>query len=391
MVHNWPKSCRHHLARLVLMKQGMTGEPNKDLFLRQLFDAATSTYTYLVADLGTREAMLIDPVLECVERDLGLLSELGFTLRYAADTHVHADHVTASGVLRERTGCTTVGARAGADCADLKAAPGSTLEVGRLRVEVLGTPGHTDDSLSYRVGANVFTGDALLIRGTGRTDFQNGDASQLYDSITGTLFALPDNTKVWPGHDYKGRTVSTIGEEKRFNPRLAGKSREQFVDIMENLDLPPPARIVEAVAANRTCGLPPRADGSVPAPEPSVQPPPPSLSDIWSTAHGTSAGYREVGPRQATATRGVRVVDVREPEEFDGPLGHLPDAECVPLASLSAAADTWKRDEPVLLVCRSGRRSGQAAKTLIEMGFPWVLNLRGGMMAVNDLTARTGS
>mgnify|MGYP003574653052 CR=1 FL=1 len=223
-------------------------------FHRQLFDNETSTYTYLVADPQTRLAVLIDPVREQVERDLALIDELGFALAYVLETHVHADHITAAGELRERTGAKTVAGALGAECADLHLEHGDTIDLGTVRIEALSTPGHTDDSMSFKVGEHLFTGDTLFIRGTGRADFQNGDPVQLYHSITDLLFALPDATQVWPGHDYKGRTSTTIGEEKRFNPRLAGKSLVEFVDIMNNLDLPAPKKLAESVPANRRCG-----------------------------------------------------------------------------------------------------------------------------------------
>ncbi len=223
------------------------------MILRQMFDQQTYTYTYLIADPESGEAALVDAVREQMDRDLKLLQELGLKLKYVLETHVHADHVTAAGPLADATGAKTVGTGA-APCTQVRVGHGDTLELGGVTIEVLATPGHTDDSLSFKVGDNVLTGDALFVRGTGRTDFQNGDANQLYDSITKVLFTLPDDTKVWPGHDYKGHTVSTIGEEKRFNPRLAGKSREEFVQIMDNLNLPPPRFIDEAVPANRACG-----------------------------------------------------------------------------------------------------------------------------------------
>ncbi|XXF75181.1 MBL fold metallo-hydrolase [Myxococcaceae bacterium GXIMD 01537] len=224
------------------------------MIFRQLFDTESSTYTYLIGDETTRQAALIDPVLEQVGRDLQLVSELGLTLTHVFDTHVHADHVTGSGELRQRTQCTVVGGVAGASCADLQVSHGDEVRVGQLVIQALATPGHTDDSLSYFIDGRVFTGDALLVRGNGRTDFQNGDAGQLHDSITRVLFSLPDETLVYPAHDYKGRTVTTIGEEKRHNPRLAGKSREEFIHIMENLHLPKPKKIDLAVPANRACG-----------------------------------------------------------------------------------------------------------------------------------------
>lgn len=225
------------------------------MLFRQLFDSESSTYTYLLADEDTRQAALIDPVLEQVDRDLQLVTELGLKLTHVFETHVHADHVTGAGALRTRTGCTVIGGEQGAACADVQVKHGDTAQVGALTIQVLGTPGHTDDSLSYLVDGHVFTGDALLIRGCGRTDFQNGDPSALYDSIHQVFFALPDETRVYPGHDYLGRTMSTIGEERRFNPRVAGRTREAFIELMNQLGLPKPKKIDVAVPANRACGI----------------------------------------------------------------------------------------------------------------------------------------
>lgn len=224
------------------------------MILRQLFDSESSTYTYLIADPASRQAALIDPVLGQVDRDLALVRELGLELMLVLDTHVHADHVTGAGELRKRTGARTAGG-SDAPCVDLRLAGAESLSLGALTIEVLATPGHTDDSVSFRVGDAVFTGDALLVRGTGRTDFQNGDPNDLYASITRVIFALPDHTVVYPGHDYKGFTSTTVGEEKRLNPRLAGKSEAEFVALMRALDLPRPKKIDVAVPANRACGL----------------------------------------------------------------------------------------------------------------------------------------
>jgi glyoxylase-like metal-dependent hydrolase (beta-lactamase superfamily II) len=215
------------------------------MIFRQLFDQETWTYTYLVGDASTREAALIDPVFEQVDRDLRIMLE----------THVHADHVTGAGRLRELTGARVAASPSGAPCVDLHVKDGEVLTLGG-RIQTLATPGHTDDSVSFRVGTKLFTGDTLLIRGTGRTDFQNGDAGQLYESITGKLFALPDETEVYPGHDYAGLTMTTLGEEKRHNPPLAGRSREEFIEFMNNRELAPPRKLDVAVPANRACGKP---------------------------------------------------------------------------------------------------------------------------------------
>jgi glyoxylase-like metal-dependent hydrolase (beta-lactamase superfamily II) len=226
--------------------------------VRQLFDHESSTYTYLLADFATGTAALIDPVREQLERDLALVEQLGLRLTHVLETHVHADHVTAAGELRERTGARTCASAAGAPCIDVHLRAGEVIEVGGIAIDVLATPGHTNDGVSYLIpsvgGGAVFTGDTLLVRGCGRTDFQHGDAGQLYDSITGTLFALPEATVVYPGHDYRGFTSSTIGEEQRWNPRVAGKTRAEFVAFMNELDLPPPKKIHEAVSANLACG-----------------------------------------------------------------------------------------------------------------------------------------
>lgn len=224
------------------------------MILRQLFDAESSTYTYLVADAETREAALVDPVKEHVERDLKLLGELGLRLTYVLETHVHADHVTAASLLRDRTGAKTVASGKGAPCVDVHVGDRDQVRVGSVTLTALATPGHTDDGVSWLAEGHVLTGDTLLIRGCGRTDFQNGDAGQLWDSITKVLFALPDETVVLPGHDYKGLTRSTIGEEKKHNPRVAGRTREEFVALMGSLGLPPPKKLDVAVPANRACG-----------------------------------------------------------------------------------------------------------------------------------------
>ena len=227
------------------------------MLFRQLYDSDSSTYTYLLADLELKEAILVDPVVEQVQRDFKLLQELDLTLRYCLETHIHADHITGTGKLRELTNCLgIVPENASADCANLHIQDKETLELGRIVVEAIATPGHTDSHMAYLVnGERVLTGDALLIRGCGRTDFQSGDAGMLYDSVTRKLFTLPDTTLVYPAHDYRGYTVSTIGEEKRWNPRFVGRDRASFIQFMNNLNLPNPKKMMAAVPANEQCGL----------------------------------------------------------------------------------------------------------------------------------------
>lgn len=231
------------------------------MMLRQLFDHDTWTYTYLLADEEAGEAVIIDPVAEQVERDLRLIEELGLRLVYALDTHVHADHVTASGALREETGARTgAAAAANVTCGDLALQHGDVLRFGRYAIEVRSTPGHTDGCVTYVVSAGeqtyAFTGDALFVRGCGRTDFQQGDAATLYHSVHEQIFSLPADTVIYPGHDYRGHRSSSVAEERAHNPRLRdGVTEEAFVGIMGDLKLRPPARIHDAVPANLACGV----------------------------------------------------------------------------------------------------------------------------------------
>ena len=224
--------------------------------LRQLFDPATSSFSYLVWDADSRSAALIDPVQDQVERDIRLIRELGLELKYTLETHVHADHITGSGELRSAlNSLVLVHENSKARCADVLVKEGDFVPLGSSRIHVLYTPGHTDSDVSYLIPGAVFTGDTLLIRGCGRTDLQSGDAGTLYDSITRHLYSLPDETLVYPGHDYNGRSSSTIGEEKAHNPRIGRKtSRAAFIAIMGSLNLAPPLRIHEALPANRHCG-----------------------------------------------------------------------------------------------------------------------------------------
>ncbi len=228
------------------------------MIFKQLFDSDTSTYTYLLGCESSRKAILIDTVATQIDSYLALLKELNLTLIYTLETHVHADHVTAAGILREKAGSKSVVHRdAGAMCADLMVTDGVFLQIGSIEIKVLHTPGHTSGCVSYLLADRVFTGDALLINGSGRTDFQQGDSATLYRSITQKLFTLPADTLVYPGHDYHGITVSSIKQEIALNPRLGnGKTEAEFIAIMSQLQLPYPKHIDEALPANQACGKP---------------------------------------------------------------------------------------------------------------------------------------
>jgi sulfur dioxygenase len=345
------------------------------VLFRQLFDPETSTYTYLLADEATREAVLIDAVREQVERDVALIGELELRLAAALDTHVHADHVTGAGLLRARLGCRIgVGDRAGVLTADLRLRDGDVVRFGRHALEVRETPGHTDGCVTFvcHQEGMAFTGDALLIRGCGRTDFQQGDAATLYRSVRDKILSLPAETRLYPAHDYKGRTVSTVAEERRHNPRLGdARSLAEFVALMDGLRLAYPRRIDEAVPANLASGIT--------EPEP-LQPSPPPAGG-WAPLAATASGVPVVTAGWLAAhAREVRLVDVREHVEFCGALGHIEGAELVPLASLEAAARDWERGAPVVTVCTYGTRAGKAALLLREQGFERVASLHGGLV-----------
>lgn len=227
------------------------------MIFKQLFDTESSTYTYFIAEPQTREAVLIDPVDTHIDKYLALLAQYNCTLKYSLETHVHADHITGGGILRQKTAAQTgVASACGAKTADLQLKDGDELAFANETIKVIATPGHTPGSTSFLWRDRLFTGDALLINGCGRTDFQGGDSASQYHSIVNKLFTLPDDTLVYPGHDYNGRRVSNIAQEKSINPRLAGKTLDEFVQIMSSLKLPKPRLIDIAVPANRKCGVP---------------------------------------------------------------------------------------------------------------------------------------
>lgn len=228
-----------------------------DFFFRQLFDKESSTYTYILADVTSKEAVIIDPVLELAERDAQLINDLGLKLKYAMNTHMHADHVTGTGLLKKLLpGSKSLISKCSGAQADVFVEDGQGVKFGRHQLEVRGTPGHTNGCVTYVIHEQglAFTGDTLLIRGCGRTDFQEGSSKTLYQSVHKRIFTLPENFKLYPAHDYKGQTSTTVGEEKHYNPRLT-KPVEEFIKIMDNLNLPYPKMIDRAVPANRVCGL----------------------------------------------------------------------------------------------------------------------------------------
>ena len=335
------------------------------MIFRQLFDSTSGTYTYLLASRRGGEALIIDPVLEKVDRYIQLVGELDLKLVKAIDTHLHADHITGLGALRDRTHCITVmGERSKVDVVSMRLSEGDKLTIEGVALDVLYTPGHTDDSYSFLMRDRVFTGDTLLIRGTGRTDFQNGDARAQYDSIFNKLLRLPDETMVFPAHDYKGETVSTIAEEKRFNPRLQVKSADEYVDLMGNLKLANPKMMDVAVPANMRVGL--------------------AQDEIARRGWALSA-------REAIALIGcpdVAFVDLRERAEREkhgtiaGSL-HAPYPELAENVGRGGmlhelARATGKR---ILFYCAFGERSAMAVQAAQDVGLASACNLTGGIDA----------
>ena len=342
------------------------------LVFRQLFDPTSSTYTYLLGCSVSKEAVLIDPVFEQVRRDAALIGELGLTLTWTLDTHVHADHVTGAWLLKQRLGSRiALSTASGAAGADRLLQDGDRIEFGRRSLEVRVTPGHTSGCVTYVLDdeSMAFTGDCLLIRGSGRTDFQQGDPRALYRSVRSRIFALPESCLLYPAHDYRGLTVSSVGEEKRFNPRLGGEVGESdYVGYMKNLDLPHPKKIDEAVPANLRCGQPGNGAGLPAEPD-------------WAPLRFTFGGVWEVEPHWLEENLAkVQVVDVREPAEFSGPLGHIRGATLVPLGELAARAKEMPKDKPVVAVCRAGSRSAHATAILQKAGVADVATLPGGML-----------
>jgi sulfur dioxygenase len=357
------------------------------MIFKQLFDDATWTYTYLIADPVSKEAVLIDPVNTHLDDYIALLKSQGLHLKYSLETHVHADHITASGLLRQRLGATTgVSQLCGAETADIQLQDGDVLTfAGGEQIKVIATPGHTRGSLSFLWRDRVFTGDSLFIGGCGRTDFQGGDASAQYDSITQRLFTLPDETLVYPGHDYQQHWVSTIKQERTTNPRVAGKSREQFIEIMNKLNLPKPRLIDEAVPANRRCGLEEDERQDAVAVKETVRPVRNEISvqDLVAEAKQHITEVNAATAKQLLAEGNIVVVDVREESEYAN--GHIDNAIPLPrgvlefkIGNIPELAD---KSKTVLTYCRTGGRAALAAQTMQQLGYKNVLSIAGGFEA----------
>ncbi|HEX4596927.1 MAG TPA: MBL fold metallo-hydrolase [Burkholderiaceae bacterium] len=326
--------------------------------------------TYLLGCERDRVAALIDPVRDHIDRYLAMLAYLKLELQVVIDTHTHADHRTACFLLGDLTGAAVLMHRnAPAPRVDRHLEDGDTLALGGLTLKFLATPGHTPDGVSIVVGDCVFTGDTLLIRGTGRADFAGGDPGAQYDSIVGKLFTLPDDTKVLPAHDYRGNTASTIGEERRLNPRVAGQSRDAYVAVMASLQLPLPGRIQEVLQPNQSA----LEDDALHYP---------SLAQLNEVRQLTPAALDQMLAHDPAPM----VIDVREESEFRGALGHIPGAKLIPLRTLAdrAAELGSGKEAQIVVVCRSGVRSSTAAAILTSLGFEDVSNLKGGMLAWND-------
>src|SRR5712692_1624964 len=344
------------------------------MIFRQLFDPQSSTYTYLLADAASREAVMIDPVFEQARRDAALVEELGLKLACTLETHVHADHITGAWMLKDRLGSRIAISRAsGASGADRYLEPYEPVRFGSNQLEARPTPGHTNSCMSYVLDdrSMAFTGDTLLIRGCGRTDFQSGDPRTLFRSVRQQIFSLPESCLLYPGHDYRGLTLTSVGEEKLYNPRLAESIGEgDFVGYMTHLGLPHPKQMQIAVPANLKCGRPEKTSGADPLIDPS-----------WAPLTYTFAGIWEVQPHCLEEhLREVQILDVREPYEFNGSLGHVPGAVLIPLGVLSKKTGEVEKEKPIVTVCRSGARSAQATVVLGKAGFDKVANLSGGML-----------
>ncbi|TGK32394.1 MBL fold metallo-hydrolase [Leptospira gomenensis] len=344
----------------------------KGILFLQLFEATSSTYTYLIADRETKEAAIIDPVLETVERDLKFVRKLDLRLKYILETHIHADHISGAATIRGKTDAkTAISSLAKVDCADIQLTDEQKLPLGNKKITAMATPGHTKACMSFYFEGMVFTGDSLLIRGTGRTDFQEGSSEKLYESITQKLFRLPDETRVLPGHDYRGLIDSTIALEKKLNPRIGGnRSKEEFKKIMDNLCLSFPKKMDVAVPINLACG---------------------NLEAIRRMKPEMKSTIPVVSYDDVLANLGkIKIIDVRHPGEFHGRLGHIRTAKRFTLGlELTKFLRSGDPMEEIVFVCRSGKRSEQAVLESIRFGYKFTVSLAGGMVFWNSKSLPT--
>ena len=331
------------------------------LIFRQLYDNVSSTFTYVLADANSKEAVIIDPVFELHRRDLALLKELGLNLKYSLDTHCHADHVTGSWLMKKATGCKIVlSKKYNASMVDFPVDEGDTIKFGQALLLVWATPGHTNGCLTYVMQDRTmaFTGDCLMIRGAGRTDFQQGDAKKMYSSIHDKLFKLPDECFVCPAHDYDGRNISTIG---------GGASENDFLGYMKNLNLPHPKKIAIALPANMRSGMP--EDGIYPK------------QAAWGPVEESYDGILQISADWVEAhLNKVTILDVRESDERDADPISIPEAIHIPLGDLTSKLGEIPKSKPVVTLCRSGKRSAQATVILKKNGFSELANIKGGIM-----------
>lgn len=345
------------------------------IIFKQLFDQTSGTYSYLLADPENRQAIFIDTVYEQHARDLSLVRELNLKLLACIETHCHADHVTGGWLLKLATGCKLMASKhSGIHPLDRALSDGDEVVFGTYSLSVIETPGHTDGCISYVLGdrSMAFTGDSLLIRGCGRTDFQQGSAKKLYHSIKDKLFALPDDCVVYPAHDYTGRTSSSIGEEKALNPRIGGRADEgDFVGYLENMRLPHPKQIEHAVPANLKAGRP--EDDQLPK-----QP-------DWAPVVTTYSGVQEISPQWVAGhVRDVHILDVRTQAETQEESARIKGAQLIPIDELRERVAEVPDDKPVMTICRSGKRSVLAYTILKGAGRERVASISGGLLRWKD-------
>lgn len=347
-----------------------------ELNVYQLFENESSTYTYLLVDKTTKEAVIIDPVLETVERDLKFIKELDVKLKFILDTHIHADHITGAGELRKQTGAKTgVSQMAKVDCVDIELQDQQILEFGQQKIKVLATPGHTNTCMSFLCEQYLFSGDALLIRSCGRTDFQQGSNEKMFNTLKNILYKLPEETVLMPGHDYRGFTRSSIALEKKYNARVNENTTfEDFAKTMSELKLAHPKKIHMALPANMACGVKPQESNRFFTPQ-MVDGVPEITCEVLQRAMSETGFHNR-----------VKLIDVRRPDEYIGEYGHIKGAKLLTQGlELENYLKQEDKDTEIVFICRSGGRSGNATRAAQIMGFKKTINMTGGMIRWTQL------